>query len=58
MSPVDRRLLRHLALAVALKLVALAALWWCFGRPTATCGDADPARVQAVAGPSTTGACP
>lgn len=32
MSNDDRRLTRHLALAVALKLALLATLWWCFVR--------------------------
>jgi len=30
MSPNDRRLMRHLLLAVAVKIAALAVLWWCF----------------------------
>ena len=32
MSPSDRRLLRHLAVAVAVKLALLAVLWWAFVR--------------------------
>lgn len=31
----DRRLLRHLATAVALKLTVLAVLWWAFVRDSA-----------------------
>ncbi|WP_167366696.1 MULTISPECIES: cytochrome oxidase putative small subunit CydP [Cupriavidus] len=30
MTPNDRRLLRHLLLAVAVKIAVLALLWWCF----------------------------
>lgn len=32
MSPADRRLLRHLLIAVAVKIVVLTLLWWVFIR--------------------------
>jgi uncharacterized membrane protein YozB (DUF420 family) len=32
MSPSDRRLLQHLVIAVAIKLLVLFALWWAFVR--------------------------
>jgi len=34
MSRLDNRLMRHLAVAIALKLVVLAVLWWAFVRDT------------------------
>jgi len=34
MSRPDSRLLRHLALAIAIKLLVLAVLWWAFVRDT------------------------
>ena len=34
-------LVRHLALAVALKLVVLSALWWAFVRDERVCVDGD-----------------
>jgi len=33
MPPADRRLLRHLVIAVTLKLFALLLLWWLFFHP-------------------------
>jgi len=41
MSPGDRRLLWHLVIAVAIKLVLLAGLWWAFVRDARV--EVDPA---------------
>jgi 4-amino-4-deoxy-L-arabinose transferase-like glycosyltransferase len=40
MTRQDRRLVRHLAIAVALKLAVLAALWWAFVRDERVSVDA------------------
>lgn len=37
----NKRLLRHLALAVAIKLAVLAALWWVFVRDSRVAVDAE-----------------
>jgi len=41
MNPSDRRLLRHLMLAIGVKLMLLAALWWWFVRDARVAVDAD-----------------
>ncbi|HYR25915.1 MAG TPA: hypothetical protein VEQ09_08790 [Aquabacterium sp.] len=41
MTPVERRLLRHLVLAVMLKLLVLTALWWVFVRDARVSVDVD-----------------
>ncbi len=41
MSPSDKRLLRHLAIAVLIKLVLLTALWWLFIRDARVSVDVD-----------------
>lgn len=46
----DRRLLRHLGLAVAIKLVLLALLWWAFVRDHRV--HVDPGRIEALLGPT------
>jgi hypothetical protein len=45
----DRRLLRHLTVAVVLKLVVLAALWWAFVRDARVQVDADTAAARVTA---------
>lgn len=40
MSPDERRLVRHLAWVVVIKLVALTALWWVFVRDQRVSHDA------------------
>jgi len=49
----DRRLLRHLVIAVLLKLALLVALWWAFVRESRVDIDADraAARIGAPAAP-------
>jgi hypothetical protein len=42
----DRRLLRHLVIAVLLKLAVLVALWWAFVRESRVDVDADRAAAQ------------
>lgn len=59
MKPVDSRLVHHLAIAVALKLVVLSVLWWAFVRDDRV--DIDVERAAAHIGataatPSPTGA--
>jgi hypothetical protein len=52
-KPDESRLVRHLALAVALKLVVLGALWWVFVRDGRV--DVDASRAAArIATPGTT----
>lgn len=41
MSPAEQRLLRHLVIAVILKLVVLTLLWWLFIREARVSVDAD-----------------
>jgi len=41
MSPADQRLMRHLVIAVAVKLVLLVGLWWAFVRDARV--EVDPA---------------
>jgi cbb3-type cytochrome oxidase subunit 3 len=41
MKPEDRRLARHLAVAVVLKLLVLCALWWAFARDARVNTDAE-----------------
>jgi hypothetical protein len=48
MSLADRRLVRHLVIAVLVKLAALTALWWWFVRDIAVSVDADRAAIQMV----------
>ena len=43
MKPVDSRLLKHLVLAVVLKLLVLGALWWTFVRDDKVSVDAEQA---------------
>jgi len=43
MTPNDRRLLRHLTIAIAIKLVVLVLLWWLFVRDQQVSVDADQA---------------
>ncbi|MBK1687562.1 cytochrome oxidase putative small subunit CydP [Rubrivivax gelatinosus] len=45
----DHRLLRHLALAVLVKLVLLAGLWWLFVRDARVDVDADTAALRVTA---------
>lgn len=40
MTSADRRLLRHLVVAVVIKLIVLTALWWLFVRDTRVTVDA------------------
>ncbi len=44
----DDRLLRHLVLAVLLKLAVLVALWWAFVRDDRVAVDADQAAARLV----------
>ncbi|WP_454651083.1 cytochrome oxidase putative small subunit CydP [Bradyrhizobium liaoningense] len=46
----DRRLLRHLGVAVLAKLVLLAALWWVFVRDARVKADAPTAASHLVGG--------
>jgi hypothetical protein len=41
MTPADRRLLRHLIIAVLIKLIVLTALWWVFVRDARINVDGD-----------------
>lgn len=43
MTLTDRRLLRHLSIAIAVKLVVLVLLWWFFVRDQHVSVDADQA---------------
>ena len=52
----DRRLLAHLALAVAFKLLALALLWWLFVRDAGVGVDAERAAAHLAPAPSSEGA--
>lgn len=58
MTRQDRRLVRHLAIAVALKLVVLAALWWAFVRDERVSVDAEAAAAHLGAQPPRTGERP
>lgn len=58
MTRQDRRLVRHLAVAVALKLAVLAALWWVFVRDERVSVDAAAAAARLVAPPPRTGERP
>lgn len=46
MTQVERRLLRHLASAVLIKLVVLALLWWAFVRDVRVSLDTDRVATQ------------
>lgn len=46
MTQVERRLLRHLAAAVLVKLVVLALLWWAFVRDARVSVDTDHVAAQ------------
>lgn len=46
MTQVERRLLRHLATAVLIKLVLLALLWWAFVRDARVSVDTDRVATQ------------
>lgn len=55
MSPADRRLLRHLLIAVAIKIVVLTLLWWVFIREARVPVDSERAAAHlggAASGPS------
>jgi hypothetical protein len=54
----ERRLVRHLVIAVTVKLALLAALWWLFVRDARVHVDADQTAAQLGAPPSTSGATP
>ena len=58
MTRQDRRLARHLAIAVALKLAVLAALWWAFVRDERVSVDAAATAAHLSAQPSRTGETP
>ena len=51
MTPADRRLLRHLIIAVLIKILVLTALWWMFVRDERIDVDGDGVadRISAVA---------
>ncbi|MDI1261516.1 cytochrome oxidase putative small subunit CydP [Aquabacterium sp.] len=46
MTPDERRLVRHLATAVLIKLVVLALLWWIFVRDARVSADTDSVAAQ------------
>ena len=50
MSSAERRLVRHLAIAIVLKLAVLAALWWAFVRDDRVGVDAEAAAAHVDAG--------
>ena len=52
MSPTDRRLVRHLMIAVAVKLVVLVALWWTFVRDSHVPVNTEHAASQMLAAPA------
>lgn len=52
MTLTDRRLLRHLAMAIVIKLVLLAGLWWGFVRDHRMAIDNDAVAIH-VASPAT-----
>jgi len=54
----DRRLLRHLALAIAVKLLLLYGLWWAFIRDHGVQVDARTAATHLVAPPPAEGSEP
>jgi hypothetical protein len=56
MTPDERRLTRHLVLAVAVKLALLAGLWWAFVGDFRVAVDADTAAAQLGSTPPTPGA--
>jgi hypothetical protein len=47
MTDDERRLTRHLGIAVAVKLVVLALLWWVFVRDVHAVADADADQIPA-----------
>lgn len=51
-NPNDRRLVRHLLIVVAIKLVALSALWWVFVRDHRVPVDAERAADRLIVTPS------
>lgn len=52
MTQDERRLLRHLVIAVLIKLVVLVVLWWAFVRDARVSVDTDRVAAQ-LGGPST-----
>ena len=56
MTPDERRLTRHLVLAVVVKLALLAGLWWAFIGDFRVVVDADTAAAQFGSTPTTSGA--
>ncbi len=56
MTDNDKRLLRHLVLAVLIKLAAVMALWWMFVRDARVEVDAERAGARVVGAISTQGA--
>lgn len=54
----DQRLLRHLVMAVLVKLLILTALWWFFIRDHRVAVDADASAQQLGLTPATPGAKP
>jgi hypothetical protein len=55
MTPDERRLTWHLALAITVKLAALALLWWLFFREAPVVGDPIQAASSVEAGASASG---
>lgn len=55
MSPSDRRLLRHLLIAVLVKLVVLAGLWWMFVRDARISVDTERVVAQVIDAASSEG---
>jgi hypothetical protein len=55
LSPADRRLTRHLAIVVLVKLVLLAGLWWAFVRDAQVVVDPASAAQHLVSIPPSAG---
>lgn len=49
-TPADRRLLRHLVIAVTVKLILLTAIWWGFVRAERVSVDSEAAAARISAG--------